>query len=166
MITGAEVLEIGPGMNTSKRSVLIIGFGNVLRCDDGAGVRAAERLALPGIEILPVQQLTPELMLAIARARRVIFIDAARDGRPGEVRRREVEPEVSGVLTHVTTPEALLAGATMLYESRATGVLYSVTGESFELSDRLSPVVESAMAELVAAIEDEAVRSVEREFES
>jgi len=150
--------------------LLIIGFGNVLRCDDGVGARVAETLqdllALPGVEILGVQQLTPELMIPIARAERVIFIDAARDGRPGELRRREVVAQASGVFTHATTPEALLADATTLYGSRATGVLFSVTGESFEFGDRLSPAVESAMAELVATIENDAIRSVEDEFES
>lgn len=150
---------------------MIIGFGNVLRCDDGAGVRVAERLqgllALRGVEILAVPQLTPELMIPIARSARVVFIDAARDGMPGELRRREVKAETeSSAFTHGATPEALLAGAAALYGSTATGELYSITGESFEFGDRLSPVVERAMAKLVATIEDEAVRSVEDQFES
>jgi hydrogenase maturation protease len=61
---------------------LVIGFGNELRRDDGAGPRVARTVAdwhLPGVRALAVHQLTPELAAELARAKRVVFVDAAVD---------------------------------------------------------------------------------------
>ena len=70
-------------------TVLIIGYGNPLRGDDGVGWRVAEAVAaaLPdgAAEVLTVHQLTPELAELMSRADRVIFIDAAAEGEAGEV---------------------------------------------------------------------------------
>jgi Ni,Fe-hydrogenase maturation factor len=75
-------------------SLLVIGYGNALRGDDGAGPCAArlfgERCAArPGNDgaprVLVVHQLLPELVDDIAQAARVVFIDAypASDGNSG-----------------------------------------------------------------------------------
>jgi hydrogenase maturation protease len=63
---------------------LLIGIGNRLRGDDGAGYVLAERLlvepepcATPW-QVLAVQQLMPELAPAIASADAVLFVDAWR----------------------------------------------------------------------------------------
>ncbi|MGA2146015.1 MAG: hydrogenase maturation protease [Bryobacteraceae bacterium] len=137
--------------------LLIVGYGNRLRGDDGAGYRAAELLregwSSPDVEILAVEQLTPELMEPIGRAREVIFIDAAADGQPGEIRECPVVLlEAGATFTHHATPAALLAGAVALYGATASGVLYSIGGESFELGERLTPAVERAVAELVSRL--------------
>jgi hydrogenase maturation protease len=58
---------------------LVIGYGNELRGDDGAGPRVARTVAdrhLPGVRALAVHQLTPELVLELAQAERVVFVDA------------------------------------------------------------------------------------------
>jgi hydrogenase maturation protease len=134
--------------------MLIIGYGNRLRSDDGVGFRAAELLrergANSGVEILAVPQLTPELTEPVSRAQQVIFIDAAADGPPGEIRRRTLAPSAPGArFTHQMTPEALLAGAAALYGASPSGVLYSIAGESFAYGEQLTPAVERALAELV-----------------
>ncbi|WP_293162154.1 hydrogenase maturation protease [Okeania sp. SIO2C9] len=59
--------------------ILVIGYGNTLRSDDGAGQRVAELVAewkLPNVRSLPVHQLTPELAESISQAELVIFVDA------------------------------------------------------------------------------------------
>lgn len=59
--------------------ILIIGYGNTLRSDDGAGQRVAELVAewqLPNVRSLPLHQLTPELAENISQAKLVIFVDA------------------------------------------------------------------------------------------
>jgi len=143
--------------------LLIIGYGNRLRGDDGAGCRVAELLQVKlagaaDVGILAVHQLTPELMEPISRARRVIFIDAAAEGRPGEIRRRELATSAAtAAFTHLATPAALLAGAAALYGSRASGVLYTIAGESFEYGEQLTNAVERAVAELVTTVEHAAV---------
>ena len=82
-------------------TLLIIGYGNPLRGDDAFGYRAAEELQASFIDhreavILPVHQLTPELAADIARAARVVFIDAAAEGEPGKLASRSVVPASGG----------------------------------------------------------------------
>jgi hydrogenase maturation protease len=139
--------------------LLIIGYGNPLRRDDGFGWHAALRLresmASRGAEILAVQQLTPELAEPVGRARRVVFLDAAREGCPGDIRRRVLAAAPTGAaFTHSASPEALLAGAARLYGSAPEAVLYTVTGGSFEFGEELTPEVQQAMAAVIAAVEE------------
>ena len=59
---------------------LVIGYGNDLRSDDGAGRVVADRLdalALPDVTVRSVIQLTPELALEIAKFDTVVFVDAS-----------------------------------------------------------------------------------------
>jgi hydrogenase maturation protease len=129
--------------------VLVIGYGNPLRGDDGFGYRAAERI--PGA--IAVHQLTPELMDPIARADRVVFLDATAEGVPGEIRRRRIEPSVSGgAFTHHSTPEGLLAGACALFGSAPEAFLITVCGANFDLSHTLSPAIESAMERVLTEL--------------
>lgn len=126
--------------------MLIIGYGNPLRGDDAFGYRAAERIS----GAIAVHQLTPELMDPIARADRVIFLDAATDGTPGEIRRRPVLPAEDGrPFTHHATPESLLAGAQALYGRAPEATLITVTAATFDLSEALSPEVQKALESLL-----------------
>lgn len=62
--------------------MLIVGYGNRLRSDDGLGVLAAEQLLragpVEGTEILACRQLTPEFAESISQVETVLFIDASR----------------------------------------------------------------------------------------
>jgi hydrogenase maturation protease len=137
--------------------LLIIGYGNPLRGDDAFGWRAASRLldliSDPEIEVMAVQQLTPELMDPISRASRVIFIDAAAEGDPGilQVRKLAAEPDAPG-FTHHSTPSGLLAGALALYGQAPEATLYSVRGEDFNFGEHLTLSVEQALTELIARV--------------
>jgi hydrogenase maturation protease len=134
---------------------LIIGYGNPLRGDDGFGWHAALRLRDlihdDGIEILPVHQLTPELMDPISRARRVIFIDAAVGEEPGKmtVTTLETTGGAAPAFTHFATPAALLVGARSLYGAKPEGILVTVVGLDFELGEKLSEPVQLALESLV-----------------
>jgi hydrogenase maturation protease len=141
-------------------NTLVIGYGNSLRGDDGAGILVAEllmeRIHDPEIEILGQHQLTPELMEPISRASRVIFIDAAVSGRPGKVHRIPLRPApVCSRFTHQATPESLLAGAQALYGHTPEATLYTIPGRCFETGQELSPAVRRAVNELVARLEKE-----------
>ncbi|NOK60186.1 MAG: hydrogenase maturation protease [Chloroflexi bacterium AL-W] len=60
-------------------SIVVIGYGNDVRRDDAVGIRTAEAVSawnLPDVQVITVQQLTPELAERIAQARLVIFLDA------------------------------------------------------------------------------------------
>jgi len=135
--------------------LLIIGYGNPLRGDDGFGFYAAEELQRRmiddrGVTVLPLHQLTPELAADISRAERVVFIDAANEGEPGKLSCREVvkTPVDTAVFTHHMTPGGLLAASEALYATVPPAVLFSVAGQSFELGAPLTPGVQAALAEV------------------
>jgi len=66
-------------MNQLPQPPLLIGIGNRLRSDDGIGYRIAETLRAEDspMQVLAVQQLTPELAEPIAAAAAVLFVDAS-----------------------------------------------------------------------------------------
>ncbi|MCS6910758.1 MAG: hydrogenase maturation protease, partial [Anaerolineales bacterium] len=138
--------------------ILIIGYGNPLRGDDGLGWRAAERLAAewPEVETLTCQQLTPELAEPISRAARVVFLDAAAHGPPGTIHEQTLRPDTSAPasFTHHITPGMLLALSEKLFGHVPQAVLFSVAGESFEFGQALSPPVEAALPEVIRRIRE------------
>ncbi len=95
-----------------QTQILVIGYGNPLRSDDGVGPRVAEAVAqlnLPGVRALICHQLSPELAGPISRAHTVIFVDAAVDA-PQEVQLRKLKPGASSqLLAHAADPRTLLA---------------------------------------------------------
>ena len=147
--------------------VLVIGWGNPLRGDDGVGWRAAELLSarLPGhdVEVRVSHQLMPEFAEDIGRSDFVVFIDAACDNSPGEVRLQTVEPDraPSAAFSHQLSPPALLGMAEKLYGSLPEACFFSVGARSFEYGEVLSPEVESALPGLLEQVEKLCGRTTE-----
>jgi len=104
-------------------SVLVIAWGNPLREDDAVAWHVLEGLrtlrprpSLPALHLRHAHQLTPEMAECISRAAGVVFVDARRDGTPGEVRCEEVAPTAGqNPLAHSLSPRALLLYAEQLY---------------------------------------------------
>jgi hydrogenase maturation protease len=122
--------------------VLVIGYGNSLRRDDGIGPWVAARLAergLPGVRVVAAHQLTPELAEDLAGCRTAFFVDArAGAGEPVEV--RPVLPATpDSSLTHACDPRTLLALARSVYECNPDAWWVVVGGRDFSLGDGLSP---------------------------
>jgi hydrogenase maturation protease len=130
--------------------LLIIGFGNPLRGDDGVGYRAAERLrdAIDDsdVEVIAAHQLLPEMMERVASAARVVLIDAGVGRKPGEIRDRPLDssPRASR-FTHELTAETLVAGARKLYGWTGEATLLSIAGREFTPGFALSRVVSDAL---------------------
>lgn len=139
-------------------SVLVIGYGNTLRRDDGLGWRAAEalaeRLTPDDVQIMTCHQLTIELAEVVSRSSFVVLIDAARDDPPGAVFVRDVKPDPDAwqSLLHYMTPEALLASAQALYGTTPRAYLVTVNGLNFEVGEGLSAEVQAALPACVDRI--------------
>ncbi|HWD44373.1 MAG TPA: hydrogenase maturation protease, partial [Actinomycetota bacterium] len=107
----------------SGAAVLVVGYGSSLRGDDGIGWHVAVRLAadsrLAGARVLARHQLTPELAVDVARASRVVLVDAVAGAAPGAIQVRPVRPRPPGPATwsHHLDPEALAGLAEALYGS-------------------------------------------------
>jgi hydrogenase maturation protease len=133
-------------LSATGGTVIVIGYGNTLRCDDGAGPRVAIALAsrgLPGLTAIAVQQLTPELAEPLASAELAIFVDARRalQGEPVEV--RPLEPSDSGGTTgHASDPRALLALARETFGRSPRSWMVTVPAAEFNLGEGLSATAE------------------------
>jgi hydrogenase maturation protease len=141
--------------------VLIIAYGNPLRCDDGLAWRAAnqleEKLSTSEIEILRVHQLTPELAEAVCRCDAVIFVDAAAadggNGQPGEVRSGEIDlTREPPRFSHQLSPGAVVTLARQLYGAAPRAFSATLMGQCFDHGESLSDVVAGAIPLLVARI--------------
>lgn len=151
-------LKVRLRASDSQLRTLIIGYGNPLRSDDAFGWHASRLLAqvLTGqdVDVITCHQLTPELAEQLSRCRRAVFIDADAAGNPGEIHRRTVRPlaPASSSFTHTCTPSGLLASAKQLYGRRPPATIITVTAQSFEFGDALSPVVSAALPKVVEQV--------------
>ena len=138
---------------------LIIGYGSPIRGDDAIGPLAADALqtqALPaGVEVLSRHVLTAELVEDIIGADRVIFLDAAVDGEPGEVRVQALRPGPHAVSTmaHFLDPRELLAWCQALYQHEPQAWLVSAAGNSFDYANySLTPTAGIALTAMLAEV--------------
>lgn len=145
-------------------TLLIIGYGNPLRRDDGAGLILAERLeslcrvqGLP-VERLAVHQLLPELAPEIARpiVTTVIFIDTRvadpADPAPAlEFTPVEADPVSPGVGHHLD-PAALLLYADHLYGHRPPAWRLTIPGFDFDHGERFSSRTTGLLAEAMPVL--------------
>jgi hydrogenase maturation protease len=137
------------------RRVLIIGYGNILRSDDAAGVHAAHRLEEsfrddPEVRVIAAHQLASELSEDIAEATYVLFLKAAAGKTPGAIFETQLAPGgVLGALGENVTPGALLFCAEQLYGEAPAAFSLTITGASFEAGTAVSPAIAEPMEEFV-----------------
>jgi hydrogenase maturation protease len=141
-------------------SVLVIAWGNPLREDDGVawhvleGLRALQpRPWLPALRLRHAHQLTPEMAECVSRAAGVVFVDARRDGTPGEIRVEPVAPAPgANPLAHSLTPQGLLLYSEALYGRAPSAALVTIAGERFGMSETLSPAVRRGVKWAIRAV--------------
>ncbi len=143
---------------------LIVGFGNPLRSDDGAGSKAAARLeselSSPELQVIAAHQLTPEMAEPVARSSRVLFLDASHTGAPGEIRCERIgrqkacgDPQFQHAsVSHRLAPSALLELAARYFHAEPEAWLLTITGDNFDLGESFSPAVEAAWKAYLARI--------------
>ncbi len=137
--------------------VLILGYGNSLRSDDGLGWHVAVELFRANVsrevQVIPCHQLTPDLAETATSAELVIFIDCSRKGIPGELRCEEIFSQSGPAsFTHHLSPAALLALAAELFGVCPKSYLFTICGENFEPGVELSPTVSNRIPELKAMV--------------
>ena len=153
---------------TDAVDLLVLGLGNPLCGDDGAGVSAVARLreryeAPPGVLVLDGGTLGLSLLPYLRQARTVILVDAiAADAPPGTLVRLEGN-DVAPAAAHRLSPHQvgvadLLDGARLLGGYPEALVLVGIVPAKLELSIERSPAVESRIDDLVRATVDEAAR--------
>ncbi len=137
--------------------ILVIAYGNSLRCDDGAGLLLAERLEQEllarqvVVERLAVHQLTPELAADMARdeVTAVVFVDtrAVQIDDPGP--KVQIYPictnQLSSSLGHHVNPATLLTYARLLYDKEPAAWMVTIPGIDFGHGEGLSPLAQQSL---------------------
>jgi len=167
----ADSEATGPGQAlpremSEERSLLLVGYGNTSRRDDGVAARILEgllaRLGLDGpqitgeddldaghgLRLLFLHQLAPELAELVAGYDTVVFIDAHVEGSGWEpLSWQRLGPAVeAGMVGHHLKPGVVLALAERLYGCSPEAYLLSVLGHDFDFGESLSEET-SALAE-------------------
>lgn len=139
--------------------IVIIGYGNSLRTDDGFGPAVAARLQAalgnepivaqrprsapggePAVTVLSAQQLLPEHVDLLRDARLVLLVDASEEA-PGSIRLRLMQGPGSSApnpAAHALSPDALVALARALHGRVPKTLLLSVGGFSFDAGESLT----------------------------
>lgn len=141
--------------------LLVIGYGNTLRSDDGVGPRVAEAVGarrLPGVRTMICQQLSPEQAEPISRAHTVIFVDAA-VAAPTQVRFSKLKPTDSAqLMAHSADPRTMLALARDVFGQVPEAWWLTISGEEFGFGENLSTRTEAGAREAVCLIQSLAER--------
>ncbi len=146
--------------------VLVIGYGNPGRRDDGLGPALAaelERLNLPHLRCDSDYQLTVEDAATVAQHDLVIFVDADASG-PEPFSFRRIGPGRAVTFSsHSLRPESVLTLAQDLFGARTEGYLLAVRGYEFDefgegLSGPARANLQSALRFIHAALRDGSVR--------
>lgn len=141
-------------MSDEPSNILIIGYGNPGRQDDGLGpalAGALERLGLPGVSVDSDYQLTVEHSEMAARHRIVVFADATTDGGESFTWSR-IEPHRAGIRfsSHHLAPADVLALAREVFSAEPEGYLLAIRGRRFgELEAGFSPEAQAALKDAV-----------------
>lgn len=129
-------------MDDRKPLILVIGYGNPGRLDDGLGpalAKAVEDWNLPQVHVDISYQLSVEDSHAASVHDFVIFVDAAVSGTD-EFHFRELSPEVSMSHTsHHLDPASVLGLAHALFNSNCRGYELGIRGYAFnDFGEKLS----------------------------
>lgn len=137
--------------------ILLIGYGNPGRGDDGLGPALAasiEELSLAEVTVEIDYQLTVDHAALIAAHDVVVFADAMM-GLADPFRLTEIgteQPEALG--SHQVTPEAALALAKLLFGLRPTAWMLAIAGEQFdEVKEGLSPRAQDNLGQALAFVQ-------------
>jgi hydrogenase maturation protease len=135
--------------------VLVFGYGNPGREDDGLGPLAAaeiERMQWPHVIARANYQLVIEDAVDVAEADVVWFIDSARTG-PEPYQFRQLSPSSEIAFTsHIVKPEVVLALARGYYHKSPAAYLLGIRGYQFEFVERITDRARRNLSEALSLI--------------
>ncbi|MBN1825832.1 MAG: hydrogenase maturation protease [Candidatus Eisenbacteria bacterium] len=159
-------------MENETGDVLLIGYGNPGRLDDGLGpalAREIEKLDIPGVNVDADYQLNVEDAAEAARHHTVVFADADTGG-PEPFWLKRIEPAGSGVSfsSHSVDPRAILALARDLFGAEPEAFLLGIRGYEFNgfgegLSERAEANLAAAAKHLEEALRRGAIEEIRPE---
>jgi hydrogenase maturation protease len=133
-----------------SHSILIYGYGNPGRQDDGLGPALVDRLEnerIPGVATDSNYQLQIEDAVALSQSDMVIFVDAAENGdAPFTFTELEPSNEIT-FTTHSVSPGSVLALCNEMYRKTVRAYVLAIRGYGWEFIEELTPVAEKNLEE-------------------
>lgn len=144
--------------------VLVIGVGNELRGDDGAGIEVARRLRKCAITVREHQGEPTALLEAWRDADAVLVIDSMRSGQPaGTIRRFDASRDRlparlrGSSSTHAFTLSQAIELARALQRLPKHVIVFAIEGRCFAAGAPLSEDLERSIPALAEAVRREAL---------
>jgi hydrogenase maturation protease len=138
---------------------LIVGYGNTLRSDDGAGQIVAERVAawnLPNVRSLAVHQLTPELAAELANADTVVFVDAVTSSKQKSekvtLKTLSFDDSLLNV-GHISNPRSLLHLSKSIYNKTPQAYWILIPAINFEFGEKVSKLTKEGIEQSLEKIQ-------------
>jgi len=149
-------------------NITVLGVGNILYTDDGAGIRVVEKLEKEyefsdNVEIIDGGVLGVNLLGVISNAGRLIVVDTVLNhGRPGELHRLDHDQIPNRILAKNSLHQVDLIEALTLCNALdhvpETTVIGIEPKDVETLSEHLSPEIGSRLNDLVQNVLEEVVR--------
>jgi hydrogenase maturation protease len=151
-----EELIVNGRHGLATRNILVIGYGNTLRGDDGVGQQVALAVSnwkVPGVAVEVVHQLTSDLAEPLSRADLAIFVDAKLAGDLDRVEIQSLEASSTpGAFGHTSDPQSLLALSSAIFGRHPRAWLVSVPAVDFSLREGFSATASRGGADALASI--------------
>lgn len=145
------------------RPVAIVGIGNTLRGDDGAGITVAEKVRswdLPGVHIYTETQLLPELIPQLQHVSTLIIVDACLSVSATDL--CEVAPSHADdrafTLGHAVSVGEFLNLFAQVAPSVPRAWLLAIPAREFPYGQVISPCTQSGMTQALAILHDTLIR--------
>ncbi len=154
----------GGSVKGGIRDLVVLGIGNPILSDDGAGIHALVEIGRsealpPGVRMVDGGTAGPQLLASVAGCDGLMVLDAVDvGGRPGDVVRLDLRGGLAGAMprtVHDLGLETLLQDLRLLDEFPERTVLFGIQPASVELGTKLSPPVARGLGTLVSAALDE-----------
>lgn len=144
--------------------ILVIGYGNPGRLDDGLGPVFAEKiqiLDLPGVTVESDYQLNIEDAELVSGYDVVVFADASVNAsEPFEFKPMQPAAPMVGFSSHSIAAESLLGLAGQLFDARPKAYAMAIRGYEFnEFGERLSAGANGNLKEAVDFFKDWVIQS-------
>jgi hydrogenase maturation protease len=141
----------------TEGNILVYGYGNPGRQDDGLGpflVERLETLHMADIECDSNYQLNIEDACDLARSRAAVFIDASVDGPEPFSFERIVPSEEIRFTTHSISPNSVLALCLEIYGKEIPAYMLAVRGYSWNFGEPMTAGAEANMGKALVFLKD------------
>ena len=156
-----------------RHKIAVIGLGNTLLADEGAGLHATrilgEKLKGKEIDLVEAGTCGMNLLHQFDEREKIIFIDAGNCGiQPGEFRRFHLDEvnslkEAKGYSLHeFDLIDFLDIAPRIRQKGNPDVVIYCIQPDEIAMSEKLSPVVEQALPSLVEQVYDEVMLDIDK----